>query len=147
MTRNSLLRDYDPARLRRVLAIFFFALAVPTGVLVWQAYQRLEFETFFQYRNQAEALTAQIDNALLDGASRLNDLPADDFAFVSTAGNVYQRSPLSTLPLRADVPGVLGYFQIDATGALSTSMPTSSGVMPEDGSRGVVSAPVASIWK
>ncbi|MEM9209373.1 MAG: hypothetical protein AAGA61_08995, partial [Pseudomonadota bacterium] len=132
MARDALLRDYDPARLRRILAVFLVALAVPTGVLIWQAYDRLELETFFQYRSQAESLSAQIDNDLLGGIARLNDLQANDFAFVSNTGRVYQRSPLSTLPLRSDLPGVLGYFQIDATGALTTPLLPAAGIDLED---------------
>ncbi len=132
MAKRTLLRDYDPARLRRVLAIFFVALAVPTAVLVWQAYKRLEFETFFQYRAQAEALSAQIDNQLQAGVSTLDGLAANDFTFISTVGNVYQRSPLSNLPPRADVPGVIGYFQIDTSGALTTPYVPQSGISAAD---------------
>ncbi len=132
MAGKTLLRDYDPARLRRVLAIFFVALAVPTGVLVWQAYNRLEFETFFQYRSQAEALTAQIDNQLKAGVNRLDNLAMNDFEFVSTTGNVYQRSPLSNLPPRDDLPGVVGYFQIDNAGSFTTPLLPAPNISPTE---------------
>ena len=132
MAGKTLIRDYDPARLRRVLAIFFVALAVPTGVLVWQAYNRLEFETFFQYRSQAEALTAQIDSQLKAGVNRLDSLAMNDFEFVSTAGNVYQRSPLSNLPPRDDLPGVVGYFQIDNAGSFTTPLLPPPNISPTE---------------
>ena len=132
MARTSLIRDNDPRRLRRVLAAFFVALALPTAVLVWQAYARLEFETFFQYRRQAESLTNQIDSQLGSAATRLDNLSLEDFSFLTGTGNVYQRSPLSTLPLRSDVPGVVGYFQIDASGALTTPLVPAVGTAPGD---------------
>ena len=132
MARTSLIRDNDPRRLRRVLAVFFVALALPTAVLVWQAYARLEFETFFQYRRQAESLTNQIDSQLGSAATRLDNLSLEDFSFLTGTGNVYQRSPLSTLPLRSDVPGVVGYFQIDASGALTTPLVPAVGTAPGD---------------
>lgn len=132
MARTSLIRDNDPRRLRRVLAAFFIALALPTAVLVWQAYARLEFETFFQYRRQAESLTNQIDSQLGSAATRLDNLSLEDFSFLTGTGNVYQRSPLSTLPLRSDVPGVVGYFQIDASGALTTPLAPTVGTAPGD---------------
>lgn len=132
MARTSLIRDNDPRRLRRVLAAFFVALALPTAVLVWQAYVRLEFETFFQYRRQAEALTSQIDGQLGAATSRLDNLSLSDFRFVTGTGNVYQRSPLSTMPIRSDLPGVVGYFQIDAAGTLTTPLLPAAGIAPED---------------
>ena len=127
MASTSLIRHNDPRRLRRVLAAFFVALALPTAVLVWQAYARLEFETFFQYRRQAEALTNQIDSQLGAAANRLDNLSLEDFRFVTGSGNVYQRSPLSTLPIRSDLPGVVGYFQIDASGNLTTPLLPAAG--------------------
>jgi hypothetical protein len=49
-----------------------------------------------------------------------------DYAFLVVSGdpnaNFVQRSPLSAYPVAADVPGVIGYFQVDAEGTFSTPL-------------------------
>ena len=39
-----------------------------------------------------------------------------------------QRSPLSAFPVEGAVPGVLGYFQVDADGNLTTPLLPAAGV-------------------
>ena len=60
MWRSSL-TGLDRKKLRRWLAVFFLALAIPTGVLVYQAYSQLKWEAFYQHRVLAEELAARID--------------------------------------------------------------------------------------
>jgi signal transduction histidine kinase len=129
MKRNRLKR-LDKKRLRRWLLVFFLSLAIPTAVLVQQSYSRLKWEAFHQHRLMAEELTRRIDNQLL----RLIDGEAErsftDYAFLNVAGapsaNFLQRSPLSRYPVQAEIPGLIGYFQVDAAGRLSTPL------LPED---------------
>ena len=44
------------------------------------------------------------------------------------AANFVQRSPLSQFPVASAVPGVLGYFQVDAAGRLTTPLLPEAGV-------------------
>ena len=131
MLPKRLLEGLDRVRLRNFLVLFFLCLAVPTAVLVWQAYSQLKWESFHQYRGDAEELTQRID-------ARLNELirSADarafaDYTFLVVTGdpsaNFVQRSALAAYPVDADVPGVLGYFQVDSDGEFSTPL------LPPDG--------------
>ena len=54
----------SPRRLQRMLVLLFVALCVPTGVLIWQAWDQLRWESWYQHRNEAEALVDRIDLVL-----------------------------------------------------------------------------------
>ncbi len=112
--------------LRLILGLFFLALAIPTTILIYQALSQMKWEAFRQHQVMAEELSTRIDK-------RLNQLIAEeekrsfaDYAFLNIAGNmrnnILQRSPLSTFPVEANLPGVLGYFQVDAEGEFSTPL-------------------------
>ena len=103
MLGKSLMKGFDQGRLKRLLVFFFMALAIPTGVLIWQAYSQFKWEAFHQYRGMAEELTSRIDASL---AERINAAEARSFAdytFLVVSGdpsaNFVQRSPLSELPV------------------------------------------------
>ncbi len=106
--------------------LFFLALFVPTGILVIQAYSQLKWEAFHQYNVQAEELTRRIDGRLGALIKQEESRAFTDYSFLNVAGdpsaNFLQRSPLSTFPLPDGLPGALGYFQVDATGRLSTPL-------------------------
>ena len=133
MARRSppLNQEMSVRRLRQVLGALFVALALPTAVLTWQAYDQLKFEAFYQFQGQAKALADRIDAELVSDVAAIESRRFTDFAFLNVAGdvsnNVLQRSPLSAFPVAADVPGGLGYFQVDAAGTFSTPL------LPEDG--------------
>ena len=107
-----------------LLSILFLALAIPTAALSWQAYRQLKWEAWYQYRGQAEELTARIDTALRQRIAVAESRHFRDFAFLNdVAGSkLVERSPLSVLPLPQDVPGVIGYFQVDPDGHFSTPL-------------------------
>ena len=46
MLPDTLIKGFDKSRLRILLALFFLALAVPTAVLIWQAYSQLKWKHF-----------------------------------------------------------------------------------------------------
>jgi len=125
------MKDFNPRRLKALLVIFFLALAIPTGGLVWQAYDQLKWEAFYQYRNMAEELTNRIDLALNTGINVAEARNFTDYAFLIVSGdpaaNFLQRSPLSNYPVTQDLPGVIGYFQVDVDGEFSTPL------LPEPG--------------
>ena len=135
MLSKTLIKGFDKGRLQKLLALIVLALAVPTGFLIWQAYGQLKWEAFHQHRGVAEALTRRIDTRL-DVMIRTADARSfADYAFLVVSGdpsaNFVQRSPLSAYPVAADLPGVLGYFQIDAEGTFSTPL------LPPDGTQAV----------
>ncbi|MDH4074044.1 MAG: sensor histidine kinase, partial [Gammaproteobacteria bacterium] len=134
MLPASLTRNLDRKRLRNLLALFFVALAVPTAAIVWQAYDRLKWEAWFQYRSQAEALVGRIDTAISDRVKSAESHRFGDFAFLSAtaAANVQQRSPLSAFPVSAEIPGLIGYFQVGPDGGFSTPLLPSAGLSATD---------------
>jgi signal transduction histidine kinase len=131
MLPKALIKGYDRNRLRNLLAVFFLALAIPTAVLIQQAYSQLKWETFHQYRGLAEELTSRIDARLIDMIISADARSFADYTFLVVTGdpsvNFLQRSPLSAYPVTNDPPGLLGYFQVDTSGVFSSPL-----LPPED---------------
>ena len=129
------MKDFDKGRLKAMLAVFFLALALPTAALIGQAYSQLKWEAFHQYRGLATDLTGRIDAQLIDMIRIADSRSFADYSFLNVTGdtryNFVQRSPLAAFPVAADVPGVLGYFQVDASGAFSTPLLPTAGANAE----------------
>jgi len=128
MLKNNLTAklNWSKNRLRLILALFFLALAIPTAILIKQAYSQLKWEAFHHYRLQAEELTNRIDSDY----QRLIEIESartfTDYSFLNVAtnnqGQYIQRSPLSVFPVNSRFPGIVGYFQIDNNGEFSTPL-------------------------
>ena len=142
MLPKTLIKGFDKDRLRNLLAFFFLALAVPTGALIWQAYSQLKWEAFHQYRGLAEELTSRVDAQLIDMISTADARSFADYTFLNVTGdtrfNFVQRSPLSTYPVVGDLPGAMGYFQVDTDGAFSTPLLPPEGTAAEQLGIGIV---------
>ncbi len=123
-----------------MLAGFFAALVIPTGVLVSHAFGRLTTEAFYQHRVLAEELASRIDTRVRKLISTEEARSLTDYRFLVVQGearaNFLQRSVLANFPVDASIPGLLSYFQIDADGSFSTPLlpagvdPTAYGVAP-----------------
>ena len=117
---------FGKTKLRLCMLSFFVTLAIPTIILVIQAYSQLKWESFHQHRILAEELTNTIDSRLSKIISTEEARPFTDYAFLNLLGdpaaNYIQRSTLSELPLNTNLPGVIGYFQIDAEDRFSTPL-------------------------
>ncbi len=133
MLRGSI-HTWDKRRLRLWLAVFFAALAIPTGVLVRQAYSQLKWEAFQRHRVMAEELVSRIDRRLIELINTEEGRSFADYAFLIAAGDpaagFLQRSPLSVYPVTSDIPGLLGYFQVDAHGVFTTPLLPQPGAAP-----------------
>ena len=125
-------RRFDERALKLVLAAFFLALAVPAGVLIAQAYSQLKWQAFRSTQVAAEELAARIDAALRAAIAAEDARSFGAYSFLvvegDAAANFVQRSPLSAFPVESAVPGVLGYFQVDAAGRLTTPLLPEAGV-------------------
>ena len=132
MFPKALIKGYDKSRLRNLLAVIFLALAIPTAVLIWQGYSQLKWEAFHQYRGLAEELDGRIDARLIEMINTADARSFADYTFLVVTGdpsvNFLQRSPLSAFPVAEDLPGVLGYFQVDSDGTFSSPL------LPPEGS-------------
>jgi signal transduction histidine kinase len=125
MARTSM-PGLDKKRLRLWLLLFFLALAIPTAILIHQAYSELKWEAFHQHRVLAEELSGRINDRLVELILEEEARPFADYAFLNVAGdpaaNLLQRSPLSAYPVKSTIPGLIGYFQVDTKGFLSTPL-------------------------
>lgn len=120
------LAGLDQRRLRLVLGLFFLALAAPAALLVYHAYGQLKWESFHQLQALAEELTDRVDRRLGAMIESEESRSFVDYEFLVVEGDLdasfLQRSPLSELPDRSGIPGLLGHFQIDAEGMFSTPL-------------------------
>lgn len=116
----------DERRLKIVLALFFLALAIPSVVLVAQAYRQLRWEAFRQTQVLAEDVAGRIDEDLRAAVAAEEARSFSDYQFLvvegDAAANFVQRSPLSAYPVESAIPGAIGYFQVDAEGTLTTPL-------------------------
>ncbi len=124
----------DERKVRWLLVLFFLALAVPAAVLIAQAYGRLKWESFRQNQLLAADLVGRIDADLRAAIGAEDARSFGDYAFLvvegDAAANFVQRSPLAAFPVASALPGVLGYFQVDAAGRLTTPLLPDAGVDP-----------------
>lgn len=118
----------DPrgSKLRRLLLGFCVALAIPSIVLTWQAHSRLRWEAFHQYQALAEEWLDRLDDRLHHLVEKEASRAFTDYRFLVVEGapgaGYFQRSPLSGFPVAGDLPGLLGYFQVDAEGRFTTPL-------------------------
>jgi len=136
MLPKTLIKGFDKGRLRNLLVLFFLVLAVPTTFLIWQAYSQLKWEAFHQYRGIAEESTRRIDARLNDMIKTADAHSFADYTFLVVSGDpsakFVQRSPLSAYPVTEDLPGVVGYFQVDTDGVFSTPLLPLEGTQAAD---------------
>ncbi|MCH8176732.1 MAG: sensor histidine kinase, partial [Proteobacteria bacterium] len=111
-------------RLKILLFILFVALAFPSAILVYQAYGQLKWEAFYQHQQLARELTLRIDARFAELMAREENRSFAEYEFLNVTGGdgstFLQPSPLSKFPLKSDIPGLIGYFQVDAQGQLQT---------------------------
>jgi len=117
---------FDRRRLRLGLVAFFLALALPSAILVYQAFSRLEWEGFHQQQVLAEELAQRLDTRLADLLDAESARGFAEYAFLVVEGDpkagYLQRSPLSVFPPDPEIPGLIGYFQVDAQGGFSSPL-------------------------
>lgn len=132
------LTGIDRTKLRRWLTVFFFALAIPSGILIQHAYSQLKWQSFHQQRLLAEELATRIDIRIRRLIEKEESHSFSDYQFVvvdsESKANFLQRSPLSEFPVISAFPGSIGYFQVDTQGTFSTPLlPRQQTVSPPHG--------------
>lgn len=123
---SPLLTGFNKRRLQQGIVLFFLALAIPTAILIQQAYSQLKWQSFHQYHLMAKDVASRIDAQF----SQLIDLEQQrsfsDYSFLTLVGdpaaNFLQRSPLSNYPIQSPIAGVIAYFQVDSAGNLVTPL-------------------------
>jgi signal transduction histidine kinase len=128
--------DHDRARhrLRLGIGLFVLALAAPSLWLVHTAYDQMKWESFRQQQLAAAGLAERIDQTLAALARAEDRRPIEDYDFLAPpadpAGAYRRRSPLSDWPPDPVIPGLLGWFQVAADGALSSPLAPEAGSSP-----------------
>ena len=126
MFSKSRFSKLEPSRLRKLMWLFFIAMALPTMFLVYKSYDQLKWEAFYQHRQLAEELAGRIDKKFLEFVEREESRSFSDYSFVVVEGNdtanYLARSPLSQFPSLDETPGVIGYFQIDVDGEFTSPL-------------------------
>ncbi len=108
-------------RLRRWCALLYLGLLVPSAVLVWQGANNLRYQSFHSAHALAEGLAQRIGDDLGRTLAAEQARAATDYEFFVLSGDQYlQRSPLADLAPAVDLPGLVGFFQVDAAGRIST---------------------------
>lgn len=99
--------------------------------MIGRAYDQPKWEVFHQYRATTEQLTERIAHEIrrLIEVEEQRSFSEYDYSTASPDGaaNFVQQSPLAAYPVVENIPGVVGYFQVDSQGRLS------SPVAPEGG--------------
>jgi len=113
-------------RLRLWLSLFLLLLIALTTLLGYQALSQMKWEAFRQYQMLAEELAGRIDDHLSTLIEREEQRSLSEYNFLNILGdeesNFIQRSPLSKFPVTANIPGLIGYFQVDHQGRFSSPL-------------------------
>jgi len=113
-------------RLSFLFTLFFLALAIPSAIISYIAYEKLRWETFHQYQQSAQSLGLEINNALNQAVIKEEIRSDTDYSFLIVEGDpnakFLQRSILSRYPVESEFPGIIGYFQIDSNGVFSSPL-------------------------
>ncbi len=115
-------------KLRLYFVFFFILLALPIAILLWHTYGNLEQESFFFYRKTAEGLMAAVHQRLEENLADEEQRPYTHYRYVHVAERPVPQqeglnlSPLADFPMESDIPGILGYYQIDPDGSFHTPL-------------------------
>ena len=115
-------------KLRLYFALFFILLAVPIVVLLRHTYGNLEQESFFFYRRTAESLMVTLHQRLQENLLVEEQRPYTHYRYIHVADRAVPRqeglnlSPLADFPVQSEIPGILGYFQIDPDGSFHSPL-------------------------
>lgn len=105
------------------LLAFGIAISVPVYFLLDKVYSQLENEAWYRQRNQAENLVQRIEQQLLDKLNAEQARPIAEYSFFNVLENpllqstMVNFSPLADLSPNTDIPGLIGYFQINPDGS------------------------------
>ena len=120
------LTGLDKKRLAIWLTVFFLVLVSLAGILVQYSYRQMKWETFNQYRLLSRELTNRVDDRFSRLIKTEESRSFVDYSFLNVAGDpsagFVQRSVLAEFPMKTAIPGLVGYFQVDAEGVYSTPL-------------------------
>jgi two-component system, OmpR family, phosphate regulon sensor histidine kinase PhoR len=111
-----------------VLLIFLAVLAIPFAFLIRHIYSQLQAQAFTQHRELAQKLQQEIRQNLSDLISIEEHRPFKHYSFISISESSLVDthritfSPLSELLPEKEIPGMVGYFQINPNGTFQSPL-------------------------
>ena len=119
LTKNRL----SLGNLRLRFTLFFFALAIPSAIISYTAYEKLHLENIYQYQQSARSITLDLNSTLTQAIVKEEERLDTEYSFLVVEGEpnakFLQRSVLSRYPVDSNFPGIVGYFQVDSNRWLS----------------------------
>lgn len=117
------------SRLRWALVGFVLSLGAPALVLVYYSLSELKWETYHQQRTLAIELTDRINFKIYHWIQVEEQRAYSDYQFLVVSGNpaanYFQPSPLANPASIENLPGTIGFFQVDSDGHFSSpSLPS-----------------------
>lgn len=103
--------------------MFLCALSLPVSLLIARVYAQLENESYYSARDSAAQWVDRVDQTLLAGIQKEQERPIAEYRFFNVLENPLLQaeglkfSPLSEVPPKTGIAGLVGYFQIDADGS------------------------------
>lgn len=123
-------------RLRVALALLFFGLALPVGILVMRALQSAELERRVEYDAVAERIFDEMERTLSEFLAREEARAPDEYHFYRAQREEELPLERSSLSRSAAEPFVVAHFRIAPDGSLHTPL------RPDD----EAAAELAGIW-
>lgn len=110
-------------RLKVTLLLFLLCVSLPIFLLFERVYQQMQSDSFYELRRQAEDLVSRVDQKTLELLEEEEKRAFADYGFLSVekvsllkGGSAVKFSPLSQFPVKGNIPGLIGYFQLDPDG-------------------------------
>jgi two-component system phosphate regulon sensor histidine kinase PhoR len=111
-------------KIKLYLTLFFLAVTIPSGVLLYRSFEYLEKEALYSYRQKAELITQIINKKVVSDIEVENRRSYAEYRFLMVVkvigGEEIILSPLAAMPYQSSFKGLLGYFQIDPDGTLTS---------------------------
>lgn len=113
-------------RIRFFILVFFISLAALGLFIVKQVVDQLQWEAFFRFQNQAIEFSERIERNVRKWMREEDARSFGEYQFTvarGEPGNTFvQPSPLASLDLVSELPGLTGYFQLDQYNRFSSPL-------------------------
>lgn len=102
--------------------LFVVAAGAPLAMLIKHVGDQLRMEAYLSMKIDAEDLAGRIERRAQDLLAEEENRGFEEFGFLNVVGKSLQMSPLARAPADSRLPGLVGHFQIDPTGKVSTPL-------------------------
>lgn len=118
----------EKGRLRLYFAVFFLLAAIPVSLLLARSLSNLEDEAYNFHRRTAQGLATSLNQQIEQTLRREEERSYAQYRYVHVPERPVPQqeglnlSPLAAFPVESEIPGALGYFQIDPDGSFHTPL-------------------------